>query len=154
MTELSQTAHDVRIGVVALARRLGAERQDHPVSALGVAVLARLNREGPRTPGQLAEAERVSPQTLTRVLAGLGARSLLVRQPHPGDGRQALLDISDEGLELVLRDAACREEWLADALATALTPAEQQIVRVAAGLMLRVASVSDSSRVGIGQDGS
>ena len=138
-TELLAAAREVRQSVVRLARRLRTQRQEHGVGNLGVSVLSQLHRHHALTPRALAQAERVTPQTLTRVLAALEERELVLRRGDPNDGRQSLLELTPAGLDVLHRDAALREEWLAAAMVTELTPAELQIVRVAAGLLDRLA---------------
>jgi DNA-binding MarR family transcriptional regulator len=136
---LTTAARDVRQGVVRLSRRLRRQPQDHGVTPLGVSVLSRLHQHRALTPRALADVEHVTPQTLTRVLAALEEGGLVTRQGDPADGRQSLLEITPAGLAVLRADSARREEWLATAMATALTPAEQQIVRIAAQLMDRLA---------------
>lgn len=128
----------VRRGVIRLGRRLRAERPVHDITLLQLAVLAELNDAGPMTPGQLAAAQRVQPQSLTRVLATLEARGLLGRQADPGDGRRALLAITDDGHQALRRDVDARDRWLAQAMATQLTPTEQELLRLAGELMDRL----------------
>ena len=137
--ELAVTAREVRQAVVRLARRLRTQRQEHGIGNLGLSVLSQLHRHTALTPRALADAERVTPQTLTRVLAGLEERGLIVRRGDPADGRQSLLELTDAARRVLRADAAKREEWLAAAMARELTPAEQEIVRVAAGLLDRLA---------------
>ncbi|TMM33524.1 MAG: MarR family transcriptional regulator [Actinobacteria bacterium] len=137
--ELAVTAREVRQAVVRLARRLRTQRQEHGIGNLGVSVLSQLHRHTALTPRALADAERVTPQTLTRVLASLAERGLIVRRGDPSDGRQSLLELTDAARRVLRADAAKREEWLAAAMARELTPAEQEIVRVAAGLLDRLA---------------
>ena len=109
------------------------------MTLLQLAVLAELNNTGPITPGQLAAVQRVQPQSLTRVLATLEARGLLARQADPGDGRRALLAITDDGAPDLRRDAEPAIAWLAQAMAAQLTPTEQELLRLAGELMDRLA---------------
>jgi DNA-binding MarR family transcriptional regulator len=137
--EITATAREVRQAVVRLARRLRTQRQEHGVSNTGVSVLSQLYRHHALTPSALAQAERVTPQTLTRVLAALEERGLIARRGDPSDGRQSLLELTPAGLDVLRRDSITREEWLAAALESELTPAEQAIMRVAADLIDRLA---------------
>ncbi len=136
---LTETAREVRKAVVRLARRLRTQRQGHGVTNTGVSVLSQLYRHHALTPSALAQAERVTPQTLTRVLAALEERGLIARRGDPSDGRQSLLELTPAGIDVLRSDSATREEWLAAALETELTPAEQAIMRVAADLIDRIA---------------
>jgi DNA-binding MarR family transcriptional regulator len=138
-TDVLTPATAVRRGVIRLSRRLRAERPAHDVTLLQLAVLAELNDTGPMTPGQLAAAQRVQPQSLTRVLATLTGRGLLGRQAHPGDGRRALLTITADGHQALRRDVDARDRWLAQAMAGQLTPTERELLRLAGELMDRLA---------------
>jgi DNA-binding MarR family transcriptional regulator len=139
MPAAAADAAAVRRGVIRLGRRLRLERPAHDVPLLQLAVLAELNEAGPLTPGQLAATQRVQPQSLTRVLAALEASGLIARQPDPADGRRALLAITNPGRDALRRDVGQRDAWLAQAMSTQLTPTEQELLRLAATLMERLA---------------
>ena len=130
----------VRRGVIHLGRRLRLERPAHDVTLLQLGLLAELNDRGPLTPGQLAAAQRVQPQSLTRTLALLETRGLLAREADPGDGRRALLAITAGGREALRRDVDARDRWLAQAMAARLTATEQELLRLAGELMDRLAT--------------
>jgi DNA-binding MarR family transcriptional regulator len=98
-------------------------------------VLGRIDRHGPITAGELAEAERIQPQSMTRVVADLERKSLIERLPDESDRRRILLRVSDRGRALLTEDRRRRDEWLSVAIATKLTPAERDIVLVAARLI-------------------
>jgi DNA-binding MarR family transcriptional regulator len=134
-----ETAREVREGVVRLARRLQAQRQDHGVSPTGIAILSRLYRSGTATPKALADAEDAQPQTLTRVLASLEEQGLIGRGADPTDGRHVLLDVTPAGLAILRRHAAAHTSWLTDAMEAELSDVEQEILRLAASLMDRLA---------------
>lgn len=104
-----------------------------------LAVLSRLYRGGTHTPGELAEAERIHPQSLTRVLATLTSRELITRAPDPSDGRRSLLDITAAGRAVLREYSVQRERWLASAMDRSLSPTEQQLLRLASELLVRVA---------------
>src|ERR1017187_4481503 len=97
-------ASALRISVSRLARRLGAERLaklEPELSDTQPAALAALERHGTMTPGELAEHEKVQPPSMTRVIAVLEDRSLVMRAPHATDPRQVMLTAIDQGLDLV-----------------------------------------------------
>ena len=132
-------ARAVREGVVRLARRLQSQRQDHGVSATGIALLSRLYRGGEATPKALADAEDAQPQTLTRAIASLEEAGLISRRADPADGRQVLLDVTAAGLRALREHGATHIAWLIAAMDAELTTAEREIVRVAATLLERLA---------------
>jgi DNA-binding MarR family transcriptional regulator len=133
----------VRRGVTRLGRRLRLERPARGETLLQLSLLADLSRYGPMTPGELATIQRVQPQSLTRALASLEERQLITRQPHPEDGRRALLLLTADGREVIRQNMRQRDSWLALAMETHLTPAEQQLLKLAGELMERLAEVDD-----------
>ena len=135
----TQAAAEVRQGVSRLSRRLRGGRPVDGIGLTALSVLSQLYRTGTSTPSMLASAERLQPQSLTRVLAELSDRSLISRRPDPEDGRQTLIDLTPEGLDVLSRDARGREAWLADAMAATLTETEIEVLRLAAQLMDRLA---------------
>jgi DNA-binding MarR family transcriptional regulator len=132
-------AHDVRIAVMRLARRLRAERADSPLSLTQLAALATVERHGPLTPGELADHERVSPPSITKVIAALEAAGLVARTPHPSDGRQSLVAISKSGAKLLRDDRRQREAWLARRLVE-LDDTDRTALRAVLPLLERLAS--------------
>lgn len=93
------------------------------------------------TPGALAIRERVRPPAMTRVIASLADMGFVDRAPHPIDGRQVLVSVSESGAELVKAARRARQEWLAERLAT-LNRSERDILRSAADLMLALVDES------------
>jgi DNA-binding MarR family transcriptional regulator len=134
-------AAELRISVSRLARRLRAERVARGVgtelSDTQLAALAALERHTAMTPGELAEHEKVQPPSMTRVIAALLERGLVTRTPHPTDGRQVRLTVTDQGRELVQRSRQAREAWLAQRLQE-LTPQERAALRTAAPILERL----------------
>lgn len=128
-----------------LGRRLRLERPGQGESLLELSVLGHLNRWGSMTPGQLATAERVQPQTLTRALASLEAQGSVTRATHPDDGRRSLLSLTEPGRRALAHDMRQRDAWLALAMAEHLTTTERELLRLAGGLLERLADVDDVS---------
>ena len=73
------------------------------------------------TPGELAEHEKVQPPSMTRVIAVLEERSLVLRSPHPTDRRQVILTVTGEGRAVVQRVRRRKDAWLARRLAELTT---------------------------------
>ena len=128
----------LRISVSRLARRLRAERialgLQPDLSDTQLGALATLVNHGPMTPGELAEHEKVQPPSMTRVIAVLEDRSLVVRAPHSTDRRQVVLTVTDDGRDLVFQARRLREAWLARRLRE-LTPQERATLRAAAPIL-------------------
>ena len=132
-------ASALRLSVVRLNRRLRAQRADTSVTLTQLAALSTLTKHGSLTPGELAAHERVQPPSMTRVLAALEARGLVLRRPHPTDGRQALVEVTETGRDLVANEVRMREAWLACRLAD-LTPEERAVLRAASDVIGKLVS--------------
>ena len=139
--EVLDAARALRRGVTELYRRLRAERISHGLSPSKLSILGRLALGGPLTVTALAAKERVQPQSLTRTLAGLEESKLIRRHQDQIDRRQTRIEITTLGEDLLKQDARRQASWLAIAMSSALTPAEREILRVAAQLMRQLAEV-------------
>jgi len=131
-------ASRLRLAVVRLNRRLRAQRTDSSVTLTQMSALSSLKKSGPLTPGELAAKERVQPPSMTRVIAALEDHGLASRAPHPSDGRQAIVTITDEGLRYLAAEAAARERWLDRRLAE-LTDGERELLERAVEVIDRMA---------------
>jgi DNA-binding MarR family transcriptional regulator len=132
----------MRISVSRLARRLRVERlglggTETALSDIQLAALAALERHDSMTPGELAEHEKVQPPSMTRVIAVLEERGLVLRAPHATDRRQVVLTVTEEGRDVVQRVRRRREAWLAQRLQE-LTPKERDILREAAPILEKI----------------
>jgi DNA-binding MarR family transcriptional regulator len=127
----------LRISVSRLARRLRVERQAEGLSSLSdtqLAALAVLETHAAMTPGELADHEKVQPPSMTRVIAVLEERKLVMRAPHPTDRRQVVLTVTEEGRALVLQARRRRDAWLAKRLKE-LSAEERALLRAAAPVL-------------------
>jgi len=121
-----------------LSRRLMASRPASGLSTSKLSVLALLQRQRGATASALAAHLRIQPQSLTRLLADLERRRLILRRPDPGDGRASLIAITPTGQRTLSEDARQRRTVLAQAMA-ALSPDERQTLDRAAVLIDRLA---------------
>lgn len=87
------------------------------MSLTQLSALASLDEHGPMTPGGLAAKERVQPPSMTRVIASLADAGLVARTPHPTDGRQIIVSLTDPGQALLADETSAREKWMTDQLA-------------------------------------
>ncbi len=120
------------------SRRLRAEKSDADLSDSQYAVLAVLERDGAKTPRELAAFERVQPPSMTRTITGLVERGLVTRTDHPDDGRQVLVAITDAGRAVVRETRRRRDAWLARRLAE-LSPDERATLAAASEILRRIA---------------
>src|ERR1700761_8977219 len=137
----ARLAADLSLAVMRLARQLRFRNPSAPVSLSQLSALTTLANEGAMTPGALAIRERVRPPSMTRVVASLADMGFVDRTPHPVDGRQVLVSVSESGAELVKAARRARQEWLAERLAT-LDNDQRDTLRSAADLILALVDES------------
>jgi len=121
------------------------ERPERAVASAELSVLGLLYR-APMSAGELAWAERVQPQSLTRTLAALEERGEIGRHPDPADRRRSVLSITESGRTVLLADIAQRDDWLARAMAEQLSAAETVLLTMAGELMERLAEAGAGKR--------
>jgi DNA-binding MarR family transcriptional regulator len=135
--------HDVagalRVSIGLLLRRLRQTRTDGELTLPESSALTRLDRGGPATASALAKLEQISPQSMGATLGALEAKGLIERRRDPGDGRRAVLSVTDAGSRLLRDKRNARTELLAKALSAGFTPAEIQLLAAASPLLERLA---------------
>jgi DNA-binding MarR family transcriptional regulator len=132
-------AAELRLGVMRLRRRLAGERHpDNELSLNQMGVLGVLARRGAMTVGELAAAEKVQPPSMTRTVNCLEESGDVRKRPHETDGRQVVVELSEQGRDRVLADRARRDAWLTQRLRE-LTPEERAVLRRAAPILDRLA---------------
>ena len=138
-----ETAQDLRVAIGRVARGLrrlyAAERDDGAASFIELAILVRLDREGPTFPSELAAGETVTSQAIAGIVRELERRDLVQRRGDLEDRRRVLVAITGAGRELLMR----REQAVVDATVRALeedyTPAERRRLEAAVPLLNRLA---------------
>ncbi len=138
----AEAARAVVAGTLNLARRLRAERPPGTLSPGRLAILGYLRRTGGASPGEVAAAHRIQPQSVTRILAGLEEAGLVQRSPCPGDGRKVVLQLTPAGRAALTDGVHHGEDWVDHAMAATLTPAEIQLLAIAGRLLNNIADWS------------
>lgn len=129
----------VRLACMRLARRLRVERGSDDMTLSQMAVLGTLDRHGASTVGELAHIERVKPPSMTRIVNSLVEGGMVDRRPHETDGRQVVVDLTDDARAVLAEDRRRRDAWLARRLIE-LTDDERALLAEAAPLLDRLAS--------------
>lgn len=142
-TDIQALASDLSLAIVRLTRHLRGRRLDATVSLTQLSALATLSREGPITPGALAAKERVQPPSMTRVIASLADIGLVERHPHPTDGRQVIVSLSEAGRVLIANEATARKAWMTERLAT-LDSDQLETLRTAIGIFAEIVNEQES----------
>ena len=131
----------LRGAVLILARRLRHQQAGDELSPSESAVMGRVGRAGPMTPGQLAKSEHVQPPSMTRIIERLEARGYLRRTPDPHDRRQVLVSRTDAGDDFVERSRAVRTAWLTQQVSK-LEFDDQRLIAAAAAALTRLAELA------------
>jgi len=129
-------AHELRETLGRVVRRLRAEPGP---SAGRLAVLGRLDRDGPSSISALAVCERMRPQSMAQIVHDLETAGLVSRRPDPADGRRAFVELTAAGLDILQTTRATRETWLTEALERELDADERALMHEALALLRRVA---------------
>ena len=119
-------AAEVRIGFGKLKRRLREEGGAAEITPSQASALGQLERLGPTTVTELAQAEGVRPQSMGATIATLEAAGYIVGTPDATDGRRTILSLSPMAIERFSANRTAREGWLFSAIQANLTPQEQR----------------------------
>jgi DNA-binding MarR family transcriptional regulator len=132
----SELASQLRFAVMRLSRRL---RQHAPedITPSQLSALSVIVRDGRLTLSQLAEAERVQPPTVTRVVDLLEQKGLATRIPSEQDRRVAFVEPTQAGRALVETIRRRRDAYLARRLRT-FSAEERALLERAATLLERL----------------
>lgn len=106
-----------------------------------ISLLARLDRAGTSTAGELARLEQITPQAAGLTLAALTERGLVERHLDPGDGRRLLISLTDAGRALLRVKGSARTGQLAKALSNHFSQADLDTLMAATGIIQRLAEV-------------
>jgi DNA-binding MarR family transcriptional regulator len=121
---------------IHLLRRLRVRDRESGVGPAQLSALSVLVFGGPRSLGELADAEQVRPPTMSRIVAGL-ERSGLVRRHPTEDGRRVRLEASGKGTKILQEGRKRRVESLAKALSS-LSEDEQRHLAELVGLLQQI----------------
>jgi DNA-binding MarR family transcriptional regulator len=138
-TSIAALAAELRQALGRANRRVRAERGDAELSDALFSVLATLARQGPTTPGRLAELERVQPPTMTRTVGCLAELGLVTKAADPNDGRQVVVALTRAGESEVRETRRRRDAWLTDRL-TRMTAEDRAVLARAARLLKQMAA--------------
>jgi DNA-binding MarR family transcriptional regulator len=137
-----ELAGDLRLAIGRVARRLRRfyVDADEGPSFLELAVLQRLERDGPASPGALAGDEGVTSAAVAAALAGLEARDLVVRERSAEDGRRVVVTITPAGRRTLERRESASVARMAAVLDDVLSEPERRRLAAAIPLLEKSAS--------------
>jgi DNA-binding MarR family transcriptional regulator len=116
----TEVASRLRLAIVRTARRLRQEAYDAEsgaeLSPTLTAALSTIEHNGPLTPSELADRERIRRPTATRIVATLEANGLVARTADPSDRRATLISATAEGKALMKRLRGRKNAYIAKRL--------------------------------------
>src|SRR5229473_3767992 len=112
-----QIADQLHSAAIHLLRRLRVRDRESGIGPAQLSALSVLVFGGPRSLGELAEAEQVRPPTMSRIVAGL-ERAGLVRRHATEDGRRVRLEATAKGTKILQEGRRRRVESLEHALSS------------------------------------
>ncbi len=133
-----ELAKALREAIQRLNRRVRQTRAVGDLTSSQLSALTSLQLAGALTPRELADVERVQPPTMTKIVGKLEDRGLVVRTPHPTDGRQVILAPTEQGRAMYAQFEKVRNEWLAAQL-DALSAEDRDVLVRAAQILQQVA---------------
>jgi DNA-binding MarR family transcriptional regulator len=131
-------ARDLRVMFSRLRRQLKDVTTGDGLTPSQTAVLTRLWKEGASSTSALAASERVRPQSMAAILAGLDQHGLIRRAPDPDDGRRQMISLTAAGRRRAESDRQIREEWLARAMQERYSERERRVINDALSLLQRL----------------
>jgi DNA-binding MarR family transcriptional regulator len=137
-----QFASDLRSAITRLVKKLRKESPTgQQLSLTERSTMAQLYQNKAMLPSELAASEMITNQSMSQILNHLSELGYITRTASATDGRKVNVSLSEHGEHTLQQLRHERDEWLADAIARACTPAEQELlkqVRVPLGKVLAV----------------
>ena len=133
-----ELARTLREAIQRLNRRVRQTRAVGDLTFSQLSALTSLQLAGALTPRELADVERVQPPTMTKIVGKLEERGLVIRTPHPTDGRQVILAPTEQGRAMYAQFEKVRNEWLAHQLES-LSAEDRDVLVRAAQILQQVA---------------
>jgi DNA-binding MarR family transcriptional regulator len=131
------------INKIARSQRVARQREPEALPFALTSVLSTIERFGPLTATRLASLEGVRKPSITRAIALLVEKEMVVRIDDPTDGRQSMLLITSRGRAAVADCFRLVQWWYLDLLAT-LTPEDRQALQAAGPALRRLAAAATS----------
>src|SRR6478752_269702 len=133
------TATELREAMMALARQLRRHRPDNGLTLSQLELLGDVSRAGVTTPAEIATRLQVRAQSLTDSINDLESRGLISRRPDDADRRRQLIELTADGVELLLRDRSMRDTWLYESMRENLSELEFNLLMLTAPVLRKLA---------------
>jgi DNA-binding MarR family transcriptional regulator len=134
----SKLAAELRTTLGSLKRKLRQQGGLNDFTSSQIAVILRLETDGPATVSGLARAEGMRPQSMSAVIAPLEEMGLVAGAADPHDGRKTLMSLTKACRKSMEDGRAARQDWLTQAIQQKLSPQEQKKLSSAIHLLARI----------------
>ena len=121
-----------------LKRKVREQGGQNDLRPSQVAVLLRIEKDGPAAVSTLARAEGMRPQSMSAIVTSLLEAGLVSGSPDPNDGRQTLMSLSRKCQKLFREGRAARQDWLTTTIQKKLSAQEQERLASAVNLLARL----------------
>jgi DNA-binding MarR family transcriptional regulator len=134
----SALAAELRTTFGNLKRKVQQQGGQNDFTSSQIAVILRLERDGPATVSNLARAEGMRPQSMSAVIAPLEKMGFVTGAADPNDGRKTLMSLTEICKKSIADGRTARQDWLAHAIQQRLSPQERKQVSSAIHLLARL----------------
>jgi DNA-binding MarR family transcriptional regulator len=126
----------LRLAIMRLARRLRQQAEPDMTPSM-LSAMANIEYRQPVTLGHLAEAERVTPPTMSKIVGRLEDAGLVTRVVDDTDRRIQRVSLSRDGAKLIARNRSRKNAYLARKLRQ-LEPEEVSKLEDAVGVIEKI----------------
>jgi DNA-binding MarR family transcriptional regulator len=134
----SRLAAELRTTLGHLKRKLRRHGGLNDFTSSQIAVILRLEKDGPATVSRLARAEGMRPQSMSAVITPLEEKGYVAGAADPNDGRKTLMSLTKACKKSIEDGRSARQDWLAQAIQQKLSPQEQKKLSSAIHLLAQI----------------
>jgi DNA-binding MarR family transcriptional regulator len=127
-----QFASDLRAVISRLVKKLRKESPTgQKLSLTERSTMFLLSQHGAMLPSELAAIEMITNQSMSQVLNHLFELGYIIRIPSETDKRKVNISLTEQGKSILLQFLYERDAWLLNAITSACTPEEQEVLKKA-----------------------
>jgi DNA-binding MarR family transcriptional regulator len=135
----SKLAAELRTTFRKMKRKLRQHGGENDFTSSQIAVILRLETDGPATVSSLARAEGMRPQSMSAVIAPLEEMGFVAGAADPNDGRKTLMSLTKACKKSIAEGRAARQDRLVQAIRQKLSPQEQKKLLSVLHLLAQIA---------------
>jgi DNA-binding MarR family transcriptional regulator len=135
----SKLAAELRTTFRKVKRKLREHGGENDFTSSQIAVILRLETDGPATVSSLARAEGMRPQSMSAVIAPLEEMGFVAGAADPNDGRKTLMSLTKACKKSIAEGRAARQDRLVQAIRQKLSPQEQKKLLSVLHLLAQIA---------------